>query len=248
MDDGLHMLLPFGMVLGRVTAFVAVLPVLSFAAIPAVVRVGMSLALTVFLLLHVPVSAGAETHWLLAVGMMLREVLVGLSLGLMARLAFSAVQQAGAIAGQQMGLTMAQIIDPTTGEESEPIGTFFDIGFMLLFLIAGGHHLLLGLVMRSYQVLPAGGEVEIAAMVDGVVGAGSAMLLFALKLSAPMLAAFLMLGVLLAVLARVLPEMDILMTSLPLRVGLGFFMSAAMLPLIHGFVSELGQWINTMLA
>jgi flagellar biosynthetic protein FliR len=245
-SDGIDILLPFALLLARISGMVATLPVLSFPAVPVVVRVGLALTLTIFMGMHTPVPTGS-LHWLGAVVLVGGEVVIGVALGLMVRLVYQAVRQAGAIAAQQMGLTMAQIVDPTSGEQGDPIGTFFDITFLLLFLAAGGHHLLIGLIGRSYSVLPVGQLPEAGVLAEGVTAAGSAMLLLALKLAAPMLAAFLALGVMLALLARVLPEMNILMTSLPLRVGLGFLMAAAMLPLIDTFVTDMGQWINGMM-
>jgi flagellar biosynthetic protein FliR len=70
------------------------------------------------------------------------------------------------------------------------------------------------------------------------------MLLFALKLSAPLLAAFMVLSVVLGILARALPEMNILLASLPLRSALGLFMAAALVPALHDFAIELANWLN----
>ena len=95
--------------------------------------------------------------------------------------------------------------------------------------------------------MPPGATPSIASLAEALVRAGSTMLLFSLKLAAPVLASFLVLGVLLAVLARVLPEMNVLLISFPLRVGLGLFMAAAIMPALHSFAGELAQWINQLL-
>ncbi len=73
------------------------------------------------------------------------------------------------------------------------------------------------------------------------------MFLLGLRLAAPMLAAFLLLMVVLAVLARMVPEMNILFISLPLRVGLGLLMAAIFLPFINGFVAEFADWMGKLL-
>jgi flagellar biosynthetic protein FliR len=77
----------------------------------------------------------------------------------------------------------------------------------------------------------------------GIVRAGSAMMLFMLKLVAPLLAAFLLLSAILGILARALPEMNVLMTSLPLRVALGFLIASAMMPMLNAFAGELAAWM-----
>jgi flagellar biosynthetic protein FliR len=84
-------------------------------------------------------------------------------------------------------------------------------------------------------------------LASGVVKAGSTMFLLGLRLAAPMLAAFLLLMVVLAVLARMVPEMDILFISFPLTVGLGLLMAALFLPLINAFLGEFAEWMGKLL-
>ncbi len=84
-------------------------------------------------------------------------------------------------------------------------------------------------------------------MVEAVVKSGSVMFIAALRLAAPMLAAFLLLVIIIAVLARIVPEMDILFFSFPLRVGLGLFVAALFVPFIGGFVSEFAGWMGKLL-
>ena len=148
---------------------------------------------------------------------------------------------------RQMGLAVAREVNPMTGEQSQPVGMLMEMCFAVFFLASGGHRLLLRLMARSWEVWPVGQWPDIGEATEALVDAGLAMLLFALRLAAPMLAAFLVLAVVLAILARILPEMNILVASLPLRIGLGLFMAAAILPSIQGFTRELGDWINRFL-
>jgi flagellar biosynthetic protein FliR len=146
-----------------------------------------------------------------------------------------------------MGMAEAETIDPLSGEESQPIGQLLEMTFAVLFLVAGGHRLLLALVKQSYDVFPVGHAPSMSALAEALIQSGSLMLVFALKLAAPLLAAFLLLMVVLAVMARVLPEMNILLASLPLRVGLGFFVAAAFMPTLSAFTSDFGDWLSRLL-
>ncbi|MHC4149266.1 MAG: flagellar biosynthetic protein FliR, partial [Planctomycetota bacterium] len=116
---------------------------------------------------------------------------------------------------------MANILDPLTGERAQPLGMLLETIFILLFLSANGHHLFLLIISRSYEAFPPGTTPTIPVLAEGISKSTSAMLMAGLRLAAPMLAAFLLLMVILAVLARIVPEMNILFISLPLRVGLG---------------------------
>ncbi len=142
---------------------------------------------------------------------------------------------------------MAQILDPLTGEQGQPLGMLLEMIFILLFLSANGHHLFLLIISRSYETFPAGSIPTIPVLASGIVKAGPVLLVGGLRLAAPMLAAFLVLMVALAVLARIAPEMNILFVSLPLRVGLGLLMAAIFLPFINGFVAEFADWMGKLL-
>ncbi len=248
MTSWIPILLPFGLLLGRVSAFFAVLPIFGGRGLPVRIRAAMALLMTVFFAKVLPYPQGlADLHWLSASILMTREIICGLALGLSCRLLFLAAQQGGQIAGRQMGIMDAGVFDPTSGERTAPIGLLVEMTFTLLFLTAGGHRLLILTIARSYEVFPSAQTPDAAVLAEAVLRAGATMLLFALKLAAPMLAAFVVLSVVLGVLARVLPEMNILLASFPLRVGLGLFMAAQMVPLLGVFTNELAGWMNRFL-
>ncbi|MDP6546660.1 MAG: flagellar biosynthetic protein FliR [Phycisphaerae bacterium] len=245
MEAWFAILLPFVLLTARVGGFVMVSPIFGWRAIPVVVRVGFVLLLSVFFGANMPpVVDGASVNWLRATVLIFQEVIIGLGIGLAARLVYTAVQQGGMIAAQQMGFSDAGVIDPVSGSRARPIATFFEMIFALLFLAAGGHHLLLLMIARSFKGFPVAATPNISLLTEGVVVAGSTMLLFALKLAAPLLAGFLVLAVFLCIMARVLPEMNILMASFPLRVGAGIFMAAAIMPSLNAFTGELAKWMQ----
>jgi flagellar biosynthesis protein FliR len=246
MDAANERVLVFLMILGRISGFFAILPVWGFRGLPVPIRAAIALLISILFAMIVPPPAVGvmPDQWLAIMLMMTREMLTGLALGLAVTLVFSAVNQAGEIFRIQMGLADAEIIDPLMGEDSQPLGMLLEMSFLVLFLAAGGHRLLLAMMMRSYDVFPIGQPPSTALMADAVLESGALMLVFGLKLAAPLLAGFLLLAVVLAVLSRALPEMNILLASLPLRVGLGFFLAAAMVPSLSGFTEQFGEWLN----
>jgi flagellar biosynthetic protein FliR len=221
------------------------LPLLGWALVPARAKAGLALLLTVFFALLKPSGlVPAQVSWTAAGILLVREVLGGLALGLAVHLVYLAVQQAGLIMGMEMGLAEAGIFDPVTGEETESMGMFMEMTFALFFLAAGGHHLLLAIINQSYEAFPVGASPGAGAMAEALVRSGSAMLTFALQLAAPLMAAFLVVSVVLAIVARVMPDMDILMTSFPLRIGVGLLLAAAMIPSLGSFTGELARWLD----
>ena len=241
-------LLGFVLALARISAFFLVIPVFSWKTVPVRIKVSLVLLLTIFFSSIMPSSVYAkEVSVPEAILLIVNETLYGFALGLVVVLVFSAVKLNGRIIERQMGLALAQTLDPLTGDRGQPLGILLEIIFIFLFLSANGHHLFLLIISRSYEAFPAGSIPTIPVLVDGVIKAGSAMLVAGLRLAAPMLAAFLMLLVILAVFARIMPDMNILFISMPLRIGLGLLMAGIFLPFINGFTSEFADWMGKLL-
>jgi len=248
MELMIEKLLGFVMVLTRISAFFIVLPVFGWRSIPVRIKLAITILLTIFfsMIIPVPVNAG-QISSIEAILLLANEATYGLALGLIVTCVFSAVKFSGRIIERQMGFAMAQILDPLTGERSQPLGSLLEMIFILLFLSANGHHLFLMIISRSYESFPAGSMPTIPILAQGVISAGSTMLLHGLKLAAPTLAAFIMLMVILAILARMVPEMNILFISLPLRVGMGLLMMAIFMPFIGSFVGEFAKLMGKLL-
>ncbi len=248
MTDLTGPLLNFVMVLTRLSAFLLVLPVFGSNGVPARIKVSMTMLLSIFFLwiIPMPVTTG-QISVLESVLLISSEAVYGLALGIIATLIFSTVRLGAEIVEEQMGFAMAQILDPLTGETSQPLGSLLETIFILLFLSANGHHLFLTIISRSYSAFPAGTIPTVTTLTNGIIQAGSVMLVAGLKLAAPMLVAFILLIIVLAVFARMVPEMNIFFISLPLQVGLGLLMMVIFIPYISPFVSEFAELMNKLL-
>ena len=241
------MLLGFALILTRISAFLLVLPVFGWQTVPIRLKAALAIFLSLFFYAVTPRGAPPDVSVLAAIILLAGEAAYGLALGLIVMLLFSSVQISARIIEQQMGLTMAEIIDPVTGEETSPLSTLLETIFVLLFLSANGHHLFLLILSKSYEAFPPGTVPTMGVLAGGVIETGSAMFIACLRLAAPMLAAFLILMVALALLARLVPEMNILFVSMPVQVALGIFLAAVFLPFLGGFVSEMATWMAKLL-
>jgi flagellar biosynthetic protein FliR len=241
-------LLGFALVLTRLSGFFLVLPVFGWKAIPVQVKAAMSILLALFFCTVKPLAIRSEEISAMTTIILLAgEAIYGLALGLIAALLFSVVQLSGRIAEQQMGMTMSEIVDPLTGEEAGELSSLMDMVFILLFLSANGHHLFLLILSKSYDAFPPGTVPRLDLLIEAVVSTSSIMFVACLRLAAPLLASFLVLMVALALLSRLVPEMDILLISMPARVALGLFLVAAFLPFVGGFVTEMADWMAKLL-
>jgi flagellar biosynthetic protein FliR len=242
-------LFAFALILTRLSGFFLFLPVFSWRTVPVRIRVACVLLLSAFFAVWTPmtVTITASTPTLYVIVLLVQEATYGLALGIIAQTLFSVVRTAARIIERQMGLAMAEIMDPLTGDRTQPLGGLLEMIFILFFLSANGHHLLILVLARSYETFPIGTVPDMATMAGGVVEAGSTMLTASLRLAAPLLAAFLLMLVILAILARIVPEMNILFISMPVRVAVGLMLTLAFLPFIQEFVQEFSGWMGRLL-
>ncbi|MBN2133941.1 MAG: flagellar biosynthetic protein FliR [Sedimentisphaerales bacterium] len=243
-----ELLFGFTLILTRISAFFLILPVFGWQAVPLRIKVAVTVLLSVFFTFITPLGIDpTNVSTVQAVLLLAGEATYGLAMGLIVVLLFSVVIVAGRIVERQMGLAMAAVLDPLTGERSRPLASLLEMIFVLIFLSANGHHLFLLILSKSLGAFPPGTVPAIGVLTDGVVRAGSAMFIASLRLAAPMLAAFLILMVALALLARLVPEMNILFISMPMRLGLGLMMAATFMPFVNGYVTEFANWMAKLL-
>lgn len=239
-------LLGFVMILTRVSAFLATAPIFSWKAIPVRVKVAIAMLSTFFFAMIIPSPAPTDSIFSVIL-LLVNEAVYGIALGLATMLLYSVVKISARIAERQMGMAMAEVMDPFTGERAQPIAMIMEIVFILLLLSVNAHHVFLQIISRSFEVFPPGSIPEIALLTKGIVSAGSAMLLLALKMAVPFVAIFMILTVVLGILARIAPEMNILFLSFPLRIGLGLIMVIYFVPYINNYISQFGEWLNKLL-
>ena len=248
MEFMISKLLGFVLVLTRMSAFFLVAPVFSWKTVPVRFKVAFVLLISIFFstMLDSPATID-EIVSIEAILMISSEAVYGFALGLITVLIFSAIKVTGRIIERQMGMAMAETLDPLSGERAQPLGMIIEMIFILLFLSANGHHLFMIIISRSYESFPSGSIPSIPILLEGVVSAGSTMLIVSLRLAAPMLAAFLLLLAILGVFARIMPDMNVLFLSMPLRIGMGLLMMGIFLPFINQFIGEFAKWMGKLL-
>jgi len=248
MELMIEKLLGFVLVLTRISAFFAVIPVFSWQSIPVRIKAAMILLVSIFFSMITPLHINTKDISTLEASLLIaNEVIYGFALGLIITLVFTAVKVSGLIIEREMGLAMAEILDPLTEESAQAMSIIMEMTFILLFLSVNGHHLFLLTIQKSYETFPAGSTPTIPALVRGVIEAGSTLLTESLKLAAPIFGALFVLIITLAVLARVTPEMNIFFISFPITISVGLLMVIAFLPFIFGFVSEFADYMRKLL-
>lgn len=238
----------FVLVVSRVGSFFVTSPVFSWQAIPMNIKVAMAVMLSLFFAgLQQPTEMFGEIDTIAAIIMIAGEMLIGAGLGIITAMLFAVVEIAARIIERQMGLAISGILDPLTGEQGKPLSLLITTIFILMFLAVNGHHAILMIIGKSFESMPIAVTPDIGLILESFAKVGGYILLLGLKMAMPLLSIFLLLMVILAVMARVSPETNILFLSLPLRVGLGLLLIGFFIPFIMSFLKQFASLLDKML-
>ncbi len=232
------------MILLRVSALIVMLPVLGHRLIPPQAKAG--LAAVIALLAWPAASAHMPEITLSPLTLTLaamREILLAAALAFLAQLIFAAAQFAGQIMSFQMGMTVANVFDPSTQSQQSVISQLAITLAMLLWLASGAHRMFLHALFESFQRFPVGAAWSVNAWPD-LLSAAAAMFALALKLAAPVMLLLTFLYIALGLLARAVPQIQVFFVSFPLTTGLGLLALGLAMPavisLMHDAFTALG--------
>ncbi len=215
----------FLMTFARVGTMVMLMPGVGELNLPSRVRLTIALVLTAILL---PSHQKAYTVDLTALGpvltLLIQEVVVGAVLGLTARLAISALQVAGSVVAQQLGLGFVTAIDPTQNQQGMLVGNFLTLLGITLVFATNMHHLVIAAMNDSYAIFKPG-EMPLAGdAAQHVTRVVATAFRIGIQLSAPFLVFGLLFNLGLGVLSRLMPQMQVFFIGLPLSILLGLLL------------------------
>jgi flagellar biosynthesis protein FliR len=226
------------LVLVRVSGLMTTAPWFQQQAIPNRSKAGLAMVLSALLLLgHVELTALpslAALHSLpLLAAAAVQELVIGLVLGLAAHWVMLAFQAAGELVSVQMGLSMATALDPSSGGVTPITGKVLALLAVLLFFAYDVHHALLNALALSFSHIPLAqpwllGHTGLLAQL--LASWLMALFVLGLTLALPVMGLLLLVEVAMGFLAKLVPQMNIFMVGLPIKVMLGLWMMAESLP------------------
>jgi len=227
----LDQLIPFALVLARVAGLFSAIPMFGARVVPARVKAPLifAMALLIFPLVRSHAQAVPTDVVSLAL-LVIREALIGLTLGLIPQFVFAAVEFCGQQIGTQMGISMASLFDPNTQANVPTMAMFQGALATLVFLALGVHHVFLRGIVESYELIPLGAWHVSGGLLAFLVETSTGIFVIAMKLAAPVSVALLAVGVALGIVAGISPAMNVFMVSMPLNIGIGFVILGLSLP------------------
>lgn len=228
-------ILAFSLILLRVSAFIVAWPVFGTKTVPIPVKILFSFVLATILLPIVSWQGvrieilSDSIAWLA-----LREVTIGVMLGFICRMFFFAVSVAGQVVSLSIGLSNAQVMNPALESSSTPIEQFEIVLATLFFLAINGHHLFLEGLVESFNLVPMSivgidfsSFYKFGNLVQEVVTIG-------IKMAAPVLVAVFFMNLSMGIIGRAVPQINVLVTSLPVNILTGFIVMLVSLPMLIG--------------
>ncbi len=214
----------------RILALVASAPILGNRQIPARIKIGLSLLLSVIVAPTVAVPPDIELDSAVGLFVLVQQILVGLAMGFTMRLIFTAVEMSGDIAGMQMGLGFASFYDPQHAAYTPVVAQFLGIIAALAFLGLNGHLAMLSALSESFHAFPISAAAPRAAALHTLAAWGGSIFVYALQLSLPLIGALLITNMALGILARSAPQLNIFAVGFPITLAIGFAALALALP------------------
>lgn len=235
------------LVFARILGIFIFNPILSRRNIPTIMKIGISIFISYIVILvvqPVPVDSSNTGEYLF---MLLRESFIGLIIGFITDLFFYGVQVAGEIMDMQSGLGMAKVFDPETNVQMSIMGSFLSFMLYLYFFAANAHMSYIRLFVVSYDIIPIGAEGFNADFGYAVAVYFSVLLAMVMKLAMPIMAAELILEFCMGVLMKSVPQIQIMVVNIQLKVAFGFLMLFLLAVPISEFIDRyLDTWLETI--
>lgn len=242
------------MVLIRVGPLLFLMPVFGARGVPAQVRILMSLTIALVIAPVAPITVADLP--ITPPGFVIfaaREVALAAILALFTRFIFAAVEIAGQIVGIQMGMMMAGVMDPQFGTQVSLVGMLWNIAAILIFLAIDGHHIFLAAMIQSYHWVGPGqlgliGQLTYEAMMNGALQ----MFVLAVMIMAPAMAVLFFSHIGMGIIAKVVPQIPVLIVGMPLNIALGLLFAGLSMgylaPLLIARFEMLGRLLPRIVA
>ena len=206
----------------RVAGIFTTAPVLSQKSIPRRVRLALAILIVICAQPSLPPMPDIAINSPQAVMVIIQQVLIGLTMGFAARVVFAAIEFAGEIIGLQMGLSFASFFDPMMGGQANGASRFLGTTALWLFVVMNGHLLLTGAVLQSFHAFPVSPEpLAFLNQVQPQVW-GAEIFKLGLWVALPVVSMLLLVNMVLGLIARGSPQMNVFTIGFPITLTVGF--------------------------
>jgi flagellar biosynthesis protein FliR len=230
----------FLLVFLRIGAILMFVPVLESNSIPQLFKLALAFvtSLILFPMLKLNPAPIAGSIFTLGIGIA-REILLGFAIGISVKFIFAGVQLAGQLAGYQMGLAIAEVLDPAGSEQIPLLGQFNNLVALLVFLSINAHYWFIKALSLSFRIVPPFSAHFGGSLTEELVRLGGNIFVIAIQVGAPVIAALLVTSAAFGLVARTVPQMNVFIVAMPLKIGVGLIFLGYSLPYFAAFLKKL---------
>ena len=241
-------LLTFLLVLTRVSGVFFLAPIFGSRNIPTQAKAGLALMTSLVVLPFIPSNVDPGMHLVDFALLLAKELTVGALIGFTATLVFMGFLLAGQIIDIQMGFGMVNVIDPLSNLSVSIMGQFKNLLAILVFLAINGHHFLFTALAKSFDIVPLTMFEFSPSVTSHFVGMIANMFVIGLKIGGPAIGVLLITDLALGIIARTVPQMNVFIVAMPLKITVGFIAIISMLALLLIYMSQIfGQLPEQMI-
>ena len=242
----------FFLVFLRVGAILMTLPVFDSKSIPNLFKLALAFAVSLILFPVLDLNPVARTGSIVTLGIgAAGEILLGLVIGFSVKLIFAGIQLAGQMAGYQMGFAIANVMDPDQSQQVLLLAQFNNLVALLIFLSINAHYWFIRALTHSFRMIPPLNAHFDGSLIEYLIDMSGKMFVISIQVGAPIIAVLLVTSVAFGLMARTVPQMNVFIVAMPMKIGVGFLFLGLSLPYFSAFLKKifngLGQHILIML-
>ena len=232
----------FLLVLTRISMFISVAPLYGQRGIPNRVKIGFSFFVAVLIYGTIPDKTPLDynTVWGYA-AIVLREGMTGLLIGFAANMATTIVAFAGRIIDMETGMSMANLVDPTTHQQESISGVLYQYVITLILIITGLHRYLITALAQTFILIPINKAVfDSTKLLDSIVTFLNDYIMLGFRICLPVFAVMLLLNAILGIMTKLAPQMNMFSVAMQLKLLFGLctlFITVGMLPIVGDMIS-----------
>lgn len=205
----------------RMSAILFTAPIFSSAVLTNMIRIMIAIILAFIITPTIPELAVADPNVLWLIIAIAKEILIGIVIGAMTSLLFSAIQLGGYLVDYQMGFSMVSVIDPVSDASVSFSGQVYNILATLIYLSINGHHIFIRAVASSFNFLPLSDFPYNQEAIMFVLSTFIKVFVIALQITAPIFIALMVTNTVMGVIARLVPQINLMIVGFPLKIGIG---------------------------
>jgi flagellar biosynthetic protein FliR len=215
----------------RISGLFITAPVFQVKAIPPTVRIFFAIVFAIVLAPFVRFDRDLlQLNMWMAGFLMLQELLVGMIIGFVVNMTFYALHIAGHFIDVAMGFSMVNVLDPATGQNVPVLGQFSNILAILIFLAINGHHTMIMVLVKSFELIKPGLFFLKKAAAGVFIQAFSRMFLFGFQISIPVLGTIFLTDIALGIIAKLIPQINVFVVGFGVKILVGILILVLFVP------------------